>query len=310
MKTENIQIDYVAVGTLRNYGKNAKTHSDAQIQQIARSIKEFGFNNPILIDESGEIIAGHGRYAAAKVIGLEMLPVIRLGHLTDTQKRAYRLADNKVAENGGWDENILRMELSEIELICNFDIQTTGFNTIEIDTLLDDKPKQPDIKMNAIPFIANDEIVSKVGDLWLIGNHKLLCGSSLDNACFERLMDGELADLISQDPPFNLSAKSIGSSGKTKHENFKMAAGEMSVAEFTKFWPIILNCARSTQSNQHYHISGWIGDISQKLCLPAKKRLVNLSTFVSGLNHPAVWGRCIDRNMNFVSCFVMVTKAI
>jgi len=233
----NLYIEHIAIGEIMSYAKNAKNHPEHQVQQIARSIKEFGFNNPILVDDKNEIVAGHGRLMAAQIVGLDTVPVIRLAHLSETQKRAYRLADNKIAENGGWNEDILKLELSELEAICDFDIQLSGFSTLEIDVKLDEKSdkNKVDEKGNAVPFIPDNEIVSQPGDLWLIGNHRLLCGSSLEESNFEKLMDGKLADIVSDDPPYNLSANTIGSSGKIKHKDFKMGGGEMSQEEFTKF---------------------------------------------------------------------------
>lgn len=233
---DTLCIKSIPVTDIIVYNKNVKEHGDEQVRQIANSIKEFGFTNPILIDEKNEIVAGHGRYAAAKLLGLETVPVIQISHLSDKQKRAYRIADNKIAEKSGWNTDLLKMELSELETICDFDIQLTGFDTIEVDTLLTNtKTKKISEKENSVQFITDEEIITKPGDLWLIGNHKLLCGSSLEEGSFIRLIDGKTADLVVQDPPYNLSAKSIGSSGNTKHTDFQMASGEMTSAEFTKF---------------------------------------------------------------------------
>jgi len=232
----NLKVENIAIGHIRPYAKNAKEHPEKQIQQIAASIEEYGFTNPIIIDETREIIAGHGRYLAAQLLKLSEVPTIMLSHLSDMQKRGYRLADNKIAENGGWSTEILKLELEEIQIMADFDIQNTGFSTLEVDILLNEKPtKAVNEKENAVPFVPDDEIVSKLGDLWLLGKHRLLCGSSLEEAHFERLMDGKLADLISTDSPYNLSSKTIGNSGKTKHADFAMAAGELSREGFTKF---------------------------------------------------------------------------
>lgn len=233
----NLEIRTVSLAKIRPYAKNAKTHSDEQIRQLANSIQEFGLNSPFLVDENNEIIAGHGRFAAAQLLGLDEVPVIQLSHLSDAQKRAYRLADNKIAENGGWNEELLKLELSELEISCDFDIQLTGFSTIEIDVMQNEKSAkgEPDEKANAVTFVPAEEVITKPGDLWLIGNHRLLCGSSLEEANFEKLMDGKLVDLISTDPPYNIDSKTIGLSGKHQHPDFQMAAGEMDQAQFTKF---------------------------------------------------------------------------
>lgn len=173
---DTLCIKSIPVTDIIVYNKNVKEHGDEQVRQIANSIKEFGFTNPILIDEKNEIVAGHGRYAAAKLLGLETVPVIQISHLSDKQKRAYRIADNKIAEKSGWNTDLLKMELSELETICDFDIQLTGFDTIEVDTLLTNtKTKKISEKENSVQFITDEEIITKPGDLWLIGNHKLLC---------------------------------------------------------------------------------------------------------------------------------------
>jgi DNA modification methylase len=234
LKIENVSLDKIMP-----YASNAKKHPESQIQQIIGSIMQFGMNNPLLIDQDGEIIAGHGRYLAARALKLDDIPVIRLSHLSEEQKRAYRIADNKISENGGgWDEELLKLDIEELQIMMEeLDITDTGFSTIEIDTMFSEKPEKnkTDEKLNSVPFIPDDEIVSKTGDLWLLGRHRLLCGSSLEESNFVRLMDGKQADIIVADPPYNLSARTIGSSGKTKHDSFKMGGGEMSMQEFTKF---------------------------------------------------------------------------
>ena len=135
-----LMVEYADLKSLKAYTNNAKTHNEKQLQALAASIRQFGFNNPVLIDENNEIIAGHGRVEAAKIIGLTEIPVIRLNHLSDVQKRAYRLADNKINELVGWNEDILKLELSELETICtDFEVTLTGFDTVELDVLLDDE---------------------------------------------------------------------------------------------------------------------------------------------------------------------------
>lgn len=135
----HLSVENINLTSLKTYHNNAKVHNEEQLQALASSIKQFGFNSPILIDEKNEIIAGHGRLEAAKIVGLTEVPAIRLTHLSEVQKRAYRLADNKIAEKGGWNEDILKLELSELESLCNdFDITITGFSSVELDVLLDD----------------------------------------------------------------------------------------------------------------------------------------------------------------------------
>ena len=242
MEKIDLKIEYVNTSLIREYSRNAKTHPEEQIQQIAQSIRSFGFNNPVLVDENLEIIAGHGRFAAAQTMGLKNVPVIRLNHLTEEQKRAFRLADNKIAENGGWSIEFLKLELAELEINCDgVEITDTGFTTLEIDNLFADKPekatdtKKADEKINAVPYVSDDEIITQPGDIWQIGPHRVICGDSRQEETYVHLMNGAMADMVFTDPPYNVSAHSIGNSGKQKHADFAMAAGEMSNDEFTDF---------------------------------------------------------------------------
>lgn len=263
---ENLKVENVDISKIRGYSQNAKNHPESQIQQIAQSIRKFGFNNPVLVDENLEIIAGHGRFAAATMMGLEKIPAIRLTHLSEAQKRSYRLADNKIAENGGWSVELLKLELSDLEISCEgVDITDTGFSTLEIDNLFADKPekatdtKKADEKINAVPFVPDDEIITQPGDIWQIGPHRVICGDSLQEATYSKLMGDSLAELILTDPPFNTSAASIGNSGKYKHQSFAMAAGEMTEAEFTTFLTTVMqNCSKySTPKALGYYWMDW-----------------------------------------------------
>lgn len=235
---KDLKIENIKTNALKAYAKNAKNHPEKQVQQIAASIKEFGFNNPILIDEANEIIAGHGRLEAAKIMQLDNVPAIRLSHLSDAQKRAYRLADNKISENGGWNTDILRLEIAELETICNdFDITITGFEDVEIDVLKNPlEEKSADEQLNKIPYIPENEIVSKIGDVWFLGNHRIICGNSLEADTFQKLLGDKVADMILQDPPYNVKISGhVCNSGTVKHKEFAMASGEMKSDEFTKF---------------------------------------------------------------------------
>lgn len=233
----NLTIENMALNQIRAYVKNAKSHPEGQIQQIAASIRQFGFNNPILVDDNLEIIAGHGRMAAAHVLELDTVPVIRLAHLSEAQKRAYRLADNKIAENGGWNADLLRLEISELEQICgDLDISLTGFSDVELDVLsMDDKPVA-DPKANNVPYIPESEIVTCPGDVWCIGAHRIICGNSLNAETFETLLGTRQADMVLQDPPYNVKISGhVCGSGNVRHKEFQMASGEMSTDEFTQF---------------------------------------------------------------------------
>jgi DNA modification methylase len=202
----------VAVDALIPYARNARTHSDSQVAQIAASIAEFGFTNPILTDGEKGVIAGHGRLAAARKLALTEVPVIELAHLTPTQKKAYILADNRIAENAGWDEELLKLELAELQ-DADFNLDLMGFGDEELDRLLDGNVDQAGLtEDDAVPE-SPAEPVSRTGDLWVLGQHRLLCGDSTVLSDVERLMDGQLADMAFTDPPYNVD---YGNSAKDK----------------------------------------------------------------------------------------------
>jgi len=197
---------------LAPYARNARTHSDEQVAQIAASIAEFGFNNPVLVDERGEIIAGHGRILAARKLGLKTAPVIVLAHLTEAQKRAFRIADNRIAENAGWDEAMLREELAALRE-AEFELDLVGFDLDEIERLLaGPETMAPDDAEDEVPEVAADA-VTRPGDVWVLGNHRLLCGDATVLADVERVLDGGLADMVFCDPPYNVD---YGNAAKDK----------------------------------------------------------------------------------------------
>ncbi|HEX7636326.1 MAG TPA: site-specific DNA-methyltransferase [Noviherbaspirillum sp.] len=207
------EIRQVPVDALVPYARNARTHSDEQIAQIAASIVEFGWTNPILVDGERGVIAGHGRLMAARKLGLMEVPVIELSHLTPMQKRAYILADNRIAENAGWDDALLRIELEELQL-AEYDLDLTGFDADEIDKLLDggEEANGGLTDDDAVPE-APAQPVSRPGDVWLLGNHRLLCGDSTVLADVEKVLGGELADMCFTDPPYNVD---YGNAAKDK----------------------------------------------------------------------------------------------
>jgi DNA modification methylase len=206
------EIKMVAVDSLIPYARNARTHSDEQIAQIAASIREFGWTNPILTDGEKGVIAGHGRLAAARKLELTTVPVIELGHLSAEQKKAYILADNRLALNAGWDEELLKLELKELESV-DFDLGLMGFGEDELERLINGEGDSQGLTdENAIPD-APVEAVSKQGDLWILGNHRLLCGDSTQISDVEKLMGSELADMAFTDPPYNVD---YGNNAKDK----------------------------------------------------------------------------------------------
>ncbi|HRJ66361.1 MAG TPA: site-specific DNA-methyltransferase, partial [Alphaproteobacteria bacterium] len=226
---------YRNISELKPYKNNARTHSKKQVKQIATSIEQFGFVNPALVDDDDNLIAGHGRVAAAKEIGLQTVPTIKITHLTPEQIKAYRLADNKLAELAGWDDDILKIEFQHLQEFADvLDLTVTGFEVAEIDILLGNSEK---VEEADAPFddLIKPDPVSRPGDLWLLGDHKILCGSALEVKDYAGLMGDEQAQMIFTDPPYNVRVKDISGLGKHKHAEFAMASGEMDRAEFLAF---------------------------------------------------------------------------
>lgn len=208
-----VQIEYRPIEALIPYARNSRTHSDAQVAQIAASIREFGWTNPVLVDGSNGIIAGHGRVLAARKLGLEQVPVIELAHLTESQKRAYVLADNKLAENAGWDDELLRIELEALQA-AGFDLSLTGFADDELTALMTELAGNEGLTDDdAVPEVT-DDLVSQPGDVWLLGEHRLLCGDATDPVALETLMGSDLADMAFTDPPYNVN---YANTAKDKH---------------------------------------------------------------------------------------------
>ena len=232
------------IETLIPYKNNARTHSKKQIQQIAKSIERFGFTNPVLISDQNEIIAGHGRVMAAQGLNLSEVPVLRLSHLNEDEKRAYILADNKLAENAGWDEELLAIELQGL-LDIDFDLEITGFETGEIDFILDggtgSETVAADEKLDLIPDLTDEPAVTVAGDLWELGSHKLLCGDATKTKDIETLCSNKTGVLspvamLFTDPPYNVPIEGhVSGLGRHKHREFVEASGEMSKEEFTQF---------------------------------------------------------------------------
>lgn len=231
-------IEERSVESLKPYARNARTHSKKQIKQIAASIERFGFTNPVLIGDDESIIAGHGRVEAAKLLGRKTVPTLKLSHLNDSERRAYILADNKLALNAGWDNELLAIELQGL-LADDFDLDLIGFNIAEIDFIIEDaesaNPQAGDPADEVIPQ-SEGRAVTRMGDLWLLGRHKLSCGDAQDIESFQRLLDDEQVDLLFTDPPYNVKIDgNVCGLGSVKHREFAFASGEMSEDEFTSF---------------------------------------------------------------------------
>jgi DNA modification methylase len=208
------RFEKVDIEKLIPYVRNSRTHSKEQIIQLRSSLREFGFINPCLIDKDFNVIAGHGRIEAAKEEDITEVPCIFVEHLTDAQKRAYIIADNRLAMNAGWDEEMLAIEMSDLQGE-DFDLSLLGFDDSELNKLLTgDETQEDDFDVNAE---LEKPTFSKAGDLWLLGNHRLVCGDSTNPETYEQLMDGKLANLVVTDPPYNVNYE--GSAGKIKNDN-------------------------------------------------------------------------------------------
>ena len=239
MTTLDLKIINRPISELVPHAQNARVHSDRQIAQIVRSISQFGFTNPVLIDEAEGIIAGHGRVLAAKKLGFEAVPTIQLDHMTEAEKRAYIITDNRLAENAGWDKELLAIEFNYLSrLDIDVDVTITGFETAEIDLIIDGQDVIEPDKDDEIPDLPSPEdAISRLGDLWELGNHRLLCGNALELSDLVRLMDGlPPARMVFTDPPYNVAVGGhVSGLGRIKHREFAMASGEMSQKEFTNF---------------------------------------------------------------------------
>lgn len=204
-----MNIEKINIEQLLPYAKNSRTHDDAQVAQLAASIKEFGFNNPVLVDGEGTIIAGHGRVMAARKLGLNEVPAIKLGHLTENQKKAYIIADNRLALNAGWDTEMLTLEIKDLQSE-DFDLSLMGFDEEELAKLLEPEIVDGLTDPDAVPDVP-EEPKTKPGDIYQLGNHRLMCGDSTSQTDMEKLCGEQLVDMWITDPPYNVAYE-----GKTK----------------------------------------------------------------------------------------------
>lgn len=240
LPTRSLSVVYRSIGDLKPEPRNARTHSKKQIEQLCASIRQFGFTNPVLVDEQSILIAGHGRLRAAREVGLVKVPAIELAGLTEVQKKALRLADNKIALNAGWDVEILRLELAEIgTLEVDFDLSLTGFASGEIDVVLKAANDPDEEIIPAVPV----EPKTRRGDIWVLGEHRIGCGDGRDVNFLRRLIgEGASIDAAFMDPPYNVKINGHANA-KGRHREFAMASGEMSDAEFGIFLKQTLGAA-------------------------------------------------------------------
>jgi DNA modification methylase len=239
-RTEPLKVIYRLIEELRPDPANPRVHSKKQIRQIANSIETFGFNVPVLVDADLNVIAGHGRLLACRELGWTEVPTLCLDHLTSAQARAFMIADNRLTEIASWDDRLLAQQLKDLSLLgLDFDIEVTGFETGEIDlriASLEHMPERDADPADAVPEVSAGPPVSKIGDVWLLGRHRILCGNALDPAAYAALMGEERATMVFTDPPYNVPIDGHASGlGAIHHRPFPMASGEMNKTEFTGF---------------------------------------------------------------------------
>jgi hypothetical protein len=283
-----MQITQRKTADLIPYVNNARTHSEQQVLQIAASIKEFGFNSPVLVDGENGIIAGHGRVLAAKKLNLDEVPTIELKHLTKTQKKAYILADNRLALNSGWDNDLLALELGELS-DDGFDLDLLGFDDTELSLLDNTEQTEGLTDEDAVPELPI-EPVTKLGDVWLCGNHRVMCGDSTSIDAVEKLMDGLKVDTVYTDPPYGINekgdrSKRTGAAEGTKYEDFADDTNQYAIDAYNLceglniprqvWWGLI-----TIAIHFHYQIIGLFG-ISE---LKKIKRTHSLIVNLHGLN--------------------------
>jgi hypothetical protein len=263
----DLKIVHQNPAALKPRATNPRTHTEKQIRQIADSIRQFGFTNPVLVDGNDRVIAGHGRVEAAKRRGLKSVPTIRLEDMTEAEIRAYVIADNRLAETAGWDREVLALELQYLaELDLDFDVTITGFEVPEIDLLIGElgaaatEPNEPDPADDIPELDETAAATNRQGDLWIIGKHRLICGDATDPSTYARLLGDEPAQMVFTDPPYNVPIDGhVCGLGSVKHREFAMASGEMSEADFTSFLSTVFtNLARHTVDGAiHYICMDW-----------------------------------------------------
>lgn len=258
-----LEIIYRAIGDLRPRATNPRTHTKKQLEQIATSIRRFGFTNPVLIDEEDGIVAGHGRVEAAKLVGMTDVPTVRLADMSEADIRAYVIADNRLAENAGWDRELLGLELRYLsELDIDFDVTITGFDPPEIDVLIGELSLDGDAEdpADAVLEPATGPAVTRSSDIWRFAPHRLICGDATRAETYAALLGEEKAAMVFTDPPYNVPISGhVSGLGNVRHREFAMASGEMSSTEFTDFLTDVFGhlAAFSADGAIHFQCMDW-----------------------------------------------------
>lgn len=278
-----LAVIYRSIDSLILDARNPRLHKPRQIKQIAKSIQTFGFNVPVLIDESLHIVAGHGRVLASKQLGIKEIPTISLSHLTEEQKRAFMIADNRLTEISIWDDQILSEQLKELtEVDLNFDIEVIGFDMGEIDLRIQNLSNDELAEEAEEVIPSSGPPISQLGDVWILGPHRLICGNALESQTYHALMQGDQASMIFTDPPYNVKIDgNVSGLGSNRHREFAMASGEMTEAEFIGFLKtsMELMVANSAKPSVHYLCMDWrhIGE------------MLSAATLYSELLNVCVW---------------------
>lgn len=264
MTQVNLSVQYRPLASLQFDPQNPRQHSKRQIRQIARSIENFGFNVPALVDSKGRLIAGHGRALAAHQLGMTSIPTITIDHLTEPQVRAFMIADNRLTENSNWDSRMLAEQLENLSTLdLHFSVDVTGFEMGEIDLMIEGLARPASAKVDpadAIPDSVSKAQISRSGDLWLLGRHRLLCGDGTKEHCFSALMKGGSAAMVFADPPYNDPIDGyVSGFGKIHHAEFSTASGEMTEGEFTIFLATAIKqlSENSSDGSLHFICMDW-----------------------------------------------------
>jgi DNA modification methylase len=256
-----IGVNYKSPDQLSIPAKSLRVHTPGQIKKIGRSLSVFGFLIPIVIDEAGCVLVGVGRLSAARDLGFTEVPTIQVTHLSEAQKKAFAIAENRLAEIGKWDDKVLAEQLAELSLInLDFDIEVTGFEVAEIDLRIESLNLDFDGPPDVVPELATGQPVSQVGDLWILGRHRVVCGSALDPAAYAVLMNTKRANVAFTDPPYNVPLDGHATGlGANRHREFAMAAGEMTSSQFQTFLlsAFALLARHSTDGSIHFICMDW-----------------------------------------------------
>ncbi len=259
----NLQIESIDIFNIQPHPENPRTHSKKQIRQIGESIKAFGFRMPLIVDQQTRLVCGHARLEACKLIGMDTVPAVRVTDLNDDQVRALMVADNRLSELSSWDDQLLGEHLKVLsDLDLNFDIESIGFDYGEIEQrvlALNEVDEGEDDGSDELPDPDSIDPITRVGDLWTLGEHRILCGDSTYSKSYAQLLGQRQASMIFTDPPYNLAAKSIGQVCAEEHGDFAMGSGEMSATEFTEFLGTVMKqvCKVSEQGSIHYLCMDW-----------------------------------------------------